>query len=251
MNFRVLIEQICCAWAIAKKDIRIYYYKPPVLISGILMPIFLYIAFLMGSKPVTISFLISGLLGMTLFFTATAVSPVIFPWEGQTRTLERLIASPVAPESIIIGDMIASSLFGIVITSIALCIGLCMGAFVLHWTLLMSAIILGAVCFSAIGILFSVPPTAVSQNIMLISTLVKFPLIFVSGIFMPIEEMPLAGQMVSYLSPLTYFTDIARHSYTGTGSFSIIFDIGMLSTFTVLLTIVIIVLHKKTMPLRI
>ncbi len=251
MNVRGIQEQARRTWAIAKKDIRIYYYKPPVLISGVLMPIFLYLAFLMGNKPLPVSFLIAGLLGMTLFFTATAVSPVIFPWEGQARTLERLISCPVAPESIIFGDMIASSLFGIVITTIALGIGLVMGAMAIHWALLLSAIILGALCFSAIGILMSVPPTAVPQNIMLLSTLIKFPLIFVSGIFIPIDQLPVPGQMIALISPLTYFTDIARFSYTGEGFFPVFVDFGVLLLFTFILTIAVVVLHKRTMPLRI
>lgn len=251
MNIRMVREQTRRAFSIAKKDLKIYYYKPPVLISGILMPIFLCMAFLMGNKSVSLPFLIAGLLSMTLFFTATAISPVIFPWEGQTRTLERLISSPVAPESIILGDMIASTIFGIVITMVVLVIGFMMGVMAIHWILLICAIILGSVCFSAIGILLSVPPTAVSQNIMLLATLVKFPLIFVSGIFMPIEQMPEAGQVIAYISPLTYFTDIARFSLTGSGYFPIIFDVGMLLLFTIVLSISSIVLHKKTMPLRI
>lgn len=244
-------EQTRRAFSIAKKDLRIYYYKPPVLISGILMPIFLCMAFLMGNKSVSLPFLIAGLLSMTLFFTATAISPVIFPWEGQTRTLERLISCPVAPESIIMGDMIASTIFGIAITLVALFIGHLIGVIVIHWILLICAIIIGSICFSAIGMLLSVPPTAVSQNIMLLSTLVKFPLIFVSGIFMPVEQMPGAGQVIAYLSPLTYFTDIARFSLTGTGYFPIYFDVWMLLLFTIILSVASIVLHKKTMPLRI
>lgn len=244
-------EQTRRAFSIAKKDLRIYYYKPPVLISGILMPIFLCMAFLMGNKSVSLPFLIAGLLSMTLFFTATAISPVIFPWEGQTRTLERLISCPVAPESIIMGDMIASTTFGIAITLVALFIGHLIGVTVIHWILLICSIIIGSICFSAIGMLLSVPPTAVSQNIMLLSTLVKFPLIFVSGIFMPVEQMPGAGQVIAYLSPLTYFTDIARFSLTGTGYFPIYFDFGMLLIFTIILSVASIVLHKKTMPLRI
>jgi len=149
------------------------------------------------------------------------------------------------------GDMIASTTFGIAITLVALFIGHLIGVTVIHWILLICSIIIGSICFSAIGMLLSVPPTAVSQNIMLLSTLVKFPLIFVSGIFMPVEQMPGAGQVIAYLSPLTYFTDIARFSLTGTGYFPIYFDFGMLLIFTIILSVASIVLHKKTMPLRI
>jgi ABC-2 type transport system permease protein len=65
------------------------------------------------------------------------------------------------------------------------------------------------------------------------------------------EQMPALGQVIAYISPLTYFTDIARYSYTGIGFFPIIFDVGMLFLFTVILTYAAVVLHKKTIPLRI
>jgi ABC-2 type transport system permease protein len=87
VNPAALSEQLRRSWAIAKKDIRIYYIKGPVLIFGVFMPLFMFLAFLMGSRQLPLSFLISGLVGMTLFFTATAVSPAIFPWEGSARTL--------------------------------------------------------------------------------------------------------------------------------------------------------------------
>jgi len=86
---------------------------------------------------------------------------------------------------------------------------------------------------------------------MLLSTLVKFPLIFISGIFMPVDQLPPLGQILAVISPLTYFTDIVRFSYTGTGSFSIGFDLGMLLAFTIILIVTSVVLHKKTMSLRI
>ena len=50
MNPAGFPEQVRRAWAIAKKDIRIYYFKGPVLIFGVFMPVFLFLAFLMGSQ---------------------------------------------------------------------------------------------------------------------------------------------------------------------------------------------------------
>ena len=144
MNPAGFSEQMRRAWAIAKKDIRIYYFKGPVLIFGVFMPVFLFLAFFMGSRQLPLSFLISGLVGMTLFFTATAVSPAIFPWEGQAKTLERLASCPVTIEAIVFGDMIASILFGIGITFVTVIIGLALGLSLLHGILLLAAIFIAA-----------------------------------------------------------------------------------------------------------
>jgi len=250
MNPSGFPEQVRRAWAIAKKDIRIYYIKGPVLIFGIFMPLFLFLAFLTGKGQLPLSFLISGLIGMTLFFTATAVSPAIFPWEGQAKTLERLASCPVTVETIVFGDMIASILFGIGITLITVIIGLAVGLPLLHGITLLAAILLAACCFSAIGMLLAVPPTNVPSNIMMLTSLIKFPLVFISGIFIPLEQMPAWGLVLSVCSPLTYFTDLVRYAFTETHYFPVWIDIGTLAMFTVAFTVVTMYLHKRTMPKR-
>jgi ABC-2 type transport system permease protein len=250
MNAAGFPEQVRRAWGIAKKDIRIYYFKGPVLIFGVFMPLFLFLAFFMGSRQLPLSFLISGLVGMTLFFTATAVSPAIFPWEGQARTLERLASCPVMVETIVLGDMIASTLFGIAITVITVIIGLALGLPLIHGVTLLAAIFLAACCFSAIGMLLAVPPTNVPSNIMMLSSLIKFPLVFISGIFVPLEQMPFWGLVLSVLSPLSYFTDLVRYSFTGDHFFPVWIDIAALAVFTLVFTVGTMYLHKRTMPKR-
>lgn len=250
MNPSGFSEQVRRAWAIAKKDIRIYYFKGPVLIFGVFMPVVMFLAFLMGSRQLPLSFLISGLVGMTLFFTATAVSPAIFPWEGQAKTLERLASCPVTVEAIVFGDMIASTLFGIGITIITVIIGLALGLSLLHGITLLAIILLAACCFSAIGMLLAVPPTNVPSNIMMLSSLIKFPLVFISGIFVPLEQMPFWGLVLSVFSPLSYFTDLVRYSFTGDHFFPVWIDIAALAVFTLVFTIGTMFLHKKTMPKR-
>jgi ABC-2 type transport system permease protein len=250
MNPAGFSGQMQRAWAIAKKDIRIYYLKGPVLIFGVFMPVFLFLAFFMGGRQLPLSFLISGLVGMTLFFTATAVSPAIFPWEGSAKTLERLASCPVTVEAIVFGDMIASTLFGIGITVITVIIGLALGLSLLHGIMLLAAILLAACCFSAIGMLLAVPPTNVPSNIMMLSSLIKFPLVFISGIFVPLEQMPSWGLALAVFSPLTYFTDIVRYSFTDAHYFPVMMDVAALAVFTLVFTIGTMYLHKRTMPKR-
>ncbi|MDD1684900.1 MAG: ABC transporter permease [Methanoregula sp.] len=250
MNPAGISEQVRRAWAIAKKDIRIYYFKGPVLIFGVFMPLFMFLAFLMGSRQLPLSFLISGLVAMTLFFTATAVSPAIFPWEGSAKTLERLASCPITVEAIVFGDMIASTLFGIGITILTVIIGLALGLPLIHGITLLVAILLAACCFSAIGMLLAVPPTNVPSNIMMLSSLIKFPLVFISGIFLPLEQMPSWGLVLAVLSPLSYFTDLVRYAFTDMHFFPVWIDVAALAAFMLVFTIGTMYLHKRTMPKR-
>jgi ABC-2 type transport system permease protein len=85
----------------------------------------------------------------------------------------------------------------------------------------------------------------------MIASVVKFPVIFISGVFIPLAELPTWGQAIAYISPLTYFTDIARISMQGQGHLSIAVDLLALLAFTLLFIFAGMRLHRRTMPRRI
>lgn len=244
------LNQLKRSLGITKKDIRIYYKKGPVISFGLLMPLFLFLAFLIGNRNLSVEFLVSGLIGMTLFFTATAVSPIIAPWEAQFGTLERLISAPISITTLIFGDVLASFIFGIGITIVPLVIGLAIGIEIIHPIILILGIILGGACFSSLGLLLSTPPTNAPSNIMMISTLIRFPLVFISGIFIPLDKMPFWGKIVASISPLTYFTDLTRYSLHGQNFYPITIDFLAIVMFMVLFFILAVELHTRTIYKR-
>lgn len=239
------------AYAIAKKDMRIYYLKGPVVIFGVLSPTFLFLAFIIG-RDLPIDFLIAGLLGMTVFFTSTSVSPVVAPTETQSRNLERLAASPVSITTILTGDILASVFFGVAISFIPVLLGIAMGVTIIHPFILILGIVLAAFCFSAMGLIFSSTPTSMTSTVMMLSTMIKFPLVFISGIFIPIGELSLWGKALASLSPLTYITDLCRYSIQGNTSnyYPVVLDISALIIFLVIFMVAAVKLHERSLPKR-
>jgi len=229
---------------------KIFYFKGPVVIFGVLFPVFLFLSFIIG-RHMTIDFMIPGLLGMILFFTATSISPVVVPWEAQARTLERLMSCPVRIEAIILGDILASFVFGTAISLVPIIIGLTLGITVSGPVLFALGVILAALCFASLGNVFSIPPSNTPATINMIAAAVRFPVIFISGIFIPLEQLPGWGQAIAYISPLTYFTDIARSSIQGQSHLPVVVDFLALLGFTALFLAVAMKMHQKTMPKRI
>lgn len=244
-----MIDQMRRAYAIAKKDVRIYYLKGPVIIFGILSPAFLFLAFMIG-RDLPVDFLIAGLLGMTIFFTSTSVAPVIAPTETQTRNLERLAAAPISIATILFGDVLASVLFGIVISLVPILLGMALGVTIVHPFILALGIILAAFCFSAMGLIFSSAPTSMTSTVMMLSMMVKFPLVFISGIFIPVGELPSWGRILASASPLTYITDLCRYSFQGTNYYPISVDIAALVIFLMIFITAAVKLHEKSLPER-
>jgi len=75
-------------------------------------------------------------------------------------------------------------------------------------------------------------------------------LIFISGVFIPIDKMPAWGKVIAPISPLTYASDLARHSLLGKGYYPILLDIFLILVFATLFVIIGIVIHKRSMPKR-
>jgi ABC-2 type transport system permease protein len=245
----IFLDQARRSLAIAKKDLRVYYAKGPVVIFGILMPAFLFLAFFIG-RQMPVNSLIPGLLGMAVFFTATAVSPVIAPWETQAKTLERLASCPVAVWTILLGDMLASVIFGIVISFVPILVGFITGASIHHPLILAAGIVLAAFCFSSLALIFSFPATSSPATIMMLSSLVKFPLVFVSGVFMPVAELPAWAKVIASVSPLTYFTEVARYCMGGTSYYPLSISLLLLLMFTIIFWWTAVSLHKRTLQKR-
>jgi ABC-2 type transport system permease protein len=80
--------------------------------------------------------------------------------------------------------------------------------------------------------------------------MIKFPLVFISGIFIPIEELPDWGKTISSISPLTYFTDLARYSVQGNSYYPVELDVIVLSAFAILFLVTAVKIHERTMQKR-
>ncbi len=214
---------------IAEKNMRIYYNKGPVVIFGLLFPLFMFLAFFIGRNLPLVTFF-PGFIGMTLFFTASSVGPIITPWEKRDKTYERLLSFPVTLESIILGDITAGAMFGVIITTIVLGVSaLFLSLPFTNISFMIAAFLLGTLAFASLGTLLASPASDTPSNIMMLSSLILLPLIFISGIFIPLDQMQGAGLYLSYLSPLTYLVDLFHAGFTGTSVFSPFVDCAALA----------------------
>jgi ABC-2 type transport system permease protein len=85
---------------------------------------------------------------------------------------------------------------------------------------------------------------------MMLSSLVKFPLVFISGVFIPIEQLPQWGIAIASISPLTYFTDMIRQLFLNKGFYPLTLDFLAISSFTLIFTFMAVKIHEKTLAKR-
>jgi len=246
-----IFTQLKRSFVITKKNVKVYYSKGPVIVFGLIFPLFLFLAYTIG-RSMPLEELLPGLIGMTTFFTATSVGPSIMPWETRSKTLERLVCCPVSIWAILLGDMLSSFLFGFAISVIPLLFALFLNIGLLNFMILLFGLVLATFCFSALSVLLSAyPPTDIPATAMMLSSLVKFPLVFISGVFISIEEMPFWGRIIASFSPLTYFTDLSRYLILNSGYYPLTLDFSMVAIFTLIFLVAAVKLHEKTLTRRI
>ena len=248
-KIETIFTQIKRSLIITKKDLRIYYNKPPVLIQGILFPIILFIALTLGRKVQSI-YLISGMMGMIIFLTSTSIGPIVFPWESMRKTFERLITCPISVKTILLGSMWSSFIYGIAFSLIPLVLGaIFLGLSInINLLLIIFGMIIAGLAFSSFSLILSVPSSSTPGSTMVFTILIKFPLVFMTPLFMRIILTP-----ISYLSPLTYFIDIINVGFGDMsvfGHMGIIVDALILIGFGFSFLILAFALHKKTLESR-
>jgi ABC-2 type transport system permease protein len=63
------------------------------------------------------------------------------------------------------------------------------------------------------------------------SNFFRFPMIFLCGLFFPIEKLPVLLRPFSYVVPLTYGTDVLHGAVHGGHRMAFSFDLAILSLF--------------------
>jgi ABC-2 type transport system permease protein len=240
-----IFTELNAAWAIAKKDIAIYYLKPNIVVSGALFPLFMFLAFAIGNNAGP-SVMIPGLIAITILFSASSIEPVSIPIERRMKTFDRLISAPISLHAVVLGESLSGFLYSVAIAFVPFVAGLLIFRTpILNVVPLIVGVVLTAFCFATMGTLFAAYPTESPGDIMSMLNMVRLPLIFISGVFIPITAIPAIGQDAVYFSPLTYGNDLIQAAYHGHTIFNPLVDVVMLCIFILVFQFLANRLYKK------
>jgi len=199
-----LFKEIERAWAIGWKDIKVYYLKPPSLMFGVLFPFALFFTFTVG-RNLSPDRMLPILLSQTVFWASSTVGPVVIPLERRMKTFDRYLSAPMSLLSVLLGKAMAGFFFGLTVSIIPLILGILWFSYqIVHYIAFILGIILSCLAFAAMGIMFASVPTDSPGNIMMPMNFIRIPLLFISGLFIPISELPATGQIAAFFSPLTH-----------------------------------------------
>jgi ABC-2 type transport system permease protein len=219
---------------IALKDLRAYYFKPPNISWGMLFPFAFVLAFALRN-PGDVRDLVPGLLALTVLFGTSSMEAIVIVFERRIGSLERLLLAPVRLPALLAGKLLGGMAFGLTVTLAVLTIALIVfGAKDVNWLLLALALLLSAAAFSALGAFVSVAVKEVFEA-QTLANFVRFPMMFLGGVFIPVDSLPPGLQIVARLLPLTYAVEALRTALAGGGLGESALDLMVLTLFAVVL----------------
>lgn len=158
-----------------------------------------------------IDYLLPGIIIMALMVTSIVYTTVAFVEDRARGIYRRLSLTPIGKHTIILAQMANRYLLIIAQTALLMIVGTLVFKINLngHWLLVYLLISLGALCFLSIGMaLTGFIKSSASANA--IAMIVFFGLMFLGGIFFPVEVMPPVVKHVANALPSTHMADALR-----------------------------------------
>jgi ABC-2 type transport system permease protein len=220
-------------WNILVKDMRVYYLKPPNISWGIVFPIAWTSMFFVksGSGLESIPSLLPGVTAVSVLFGTTSMLAVTVTFEKRNRSFERLLMAPLPFELLMLAKTGGAILFGTANAFVPVIMALFLADLSsVTWGLFIPTVILIAVSSTFQGLFIAVAVKEVFEA-QTFSNFIRFPMIFLCGLFFPIAKLPVFLKPISYLLPLTYGADLLHGSIHGGFTMSYLLDLPVLCAF--------------------
>jgi ABC-2 type transport system permease protein len=194
-------------------------------------------------------FIAPGIMAMTVMMSVMTGLPAAISQEKEVGTLDGMMVAPINRLSIIVGKTLAQTarglLQGVLILILAsLLFGVSIQGSIL---LVFALLLLGVFSFVGLGVVLTSFAKDQETAMMVMMTLM-FPMMFLSGVFFPVQQMPWYMQTISKALPLTYAADALRKVMVlGAGIPEITTELAVLIAFGVVMIAIAVPVFKRAM----
>ncbi len=209
-------------WVIAYRELLRFVQERSRMLSSFGMPLLFLIIFGAGFNRIIgdltpgvdfIKFIYPGIIAMTVLMTSV-FSGLSVVWDREFGFLKEVLVAPLSRSGIVLGKAVGGATVAVVQGFILLVLAPLLGIKltpVLVISLVPLLIIL-SLALSSLGILIASRMRS-QQGFHMVVQLIIFPLIFLSGIFFPVNNVPMWLQVISKTNPLTYGVDAIRQLF--------------------------------------
>ncbi len=235
-------------WNILLKDIKAYYLKPPNISWGIVFPLAWTGMFFVrsGQGLESIESLLAGVISISILFGTTSMLAVTVTFEKKNASFDRLLLAPLPLEVLMLAKTSGAILFGMMNALVPIAMAsFLMDLSGLKWVYILPAILLIAISSTFLGLFVAVSVNEVFEA-QTFSNFIRFPMLFLCGLFVPLQDLPVFLQPLSYIFPLTYGVDILHFAIQDQSVLPLSIDFGALIGFCVILFLISLRnIHKR------
>ena len=194
-------------------------------------------------------FIAPGIMAMTVMMSVMTGLPAAISQEREVGTLDGMMVAPISRLSVILGKTLAQMARGILQGVLILVLATMLFGVTIHGNILLvfALLLLGVFSFVGLGVVLTSFAKDQETAVMMMTT-IMFPMMFLSGVFFPIEQMPWFMQSISKFLPLTYVADALRKVMVlGADIPALTTELTILIVFGVVMTAIAVPVFKRAM----
>jgi ABC-2 type transport system permease protein len=195
------------------------------------------------------NFLAPGLMIMIVMMTVMTGIPEAISKEKEMGTFDGMLSAPISQVSVILGKTAALCTRGFIQCIIVLVMAMVLFGVTIQGSLILAffMLLLGIFSFIGLGILAISMSGDQASGTMIVNVLM-FPMIFLGGVFYPLQQMPWFMQAISQFIPLTYAADAMRKIILlNAGVGDVLYQMLILLAFGVVTMAIAVPLFRKSM----
>ncbi|MFC1965409.1 ABC transporter permease [Chloroflexota bacterium] len=213
-------------WVIAYRELLRFIQERSRMLSSFAMPLLFLVIFGAGFNRIIgaampgidfIKFIYPGIIAMTVLMTSV-FSGLSMVWDREFGFLKEVLVAPISRSGIVLGKAIGGAgvavIQGFILLILAPVVGIKLSLDLV--IRLVPLLIVLSLSLSGLGILVASRMRS-QQGFHMVVQLIVFPLIFLSGIFFPVNNVPTWLEIMSKINPLTYGVDAIRQLFLGEG----------------------------------
>ncbi len=221
----------------------------PVNPQAMIFPYILNVQTTIPGQTNYFNFLAPGLMIMIVMMSVMTGIPEAISKEKEMGTFDGMLSAPISQLSVIVGKTAALCTRGLIQCVIILAIAIVLFGVTIQGSILLAffMLLLGIFSFIGIGIL-AISLSGDQASSTMIVNLLMFPMMFLGGVFYPIQQMPWFMQAISQVIPLTYAADAMRKiMLLNAGVGDVMTQILILVTFGVVTMAIAVPLFRRSM----
>ncbi len=178
---------------------------------AVLQPYHVQFGGIVPGTPNYFEFVAPGIMAMVVMMSLMTGLPHAISYEKDMGTLDGMLVAPTSRWSIILGKVLAQSTRGMIQGFIILALAVVLFGVVIHGSILLVVFLILLTVFSFVGLGILITSFADKEETatMVMMTLM-FPMMFLSGVFFPVQQMPAVMQTIANFLPLTYAANAMR-----------------------------------------